>query len=188
MQPRLPIKLDLLEIILFEVDRVMDRHQYYLATMYKALFVMAYYGLFRISELASGDHSIKAKDVHQATNKRKLCSYLYSAKNLMQGSRPQKVKILAQPPSGKSRDKMRCHFCPFELVDNYIRLRGGYRSLDELFFVLRGGIPVQQHMVRTMLAKLLKSLGLNPKVYSFHSMCAGRSTDLYNWGFFGRKN
>ena len=101
----------------------------------------------------------------------------------MQGSRPQKVKISAQPPAGKSSDKMRHHFCPFGLVDNYVRLRGGNRSLDELFFVLRGGIPVQQHMVRTMLAKLLKSLGLNPKIYSFHSMRAGRSTDLYNWGF-----
>ena len=74
VKTRLPINKSLLEIILFEVGRIFDNDevsQPYLEKLYKCLFVIAYYGLFRIGELAESQHSVRAKDVHVAGNKNK---------------------------------------------------------------------------------------------------------------------
>ena len=76
---RLPIKSNLLEIILFEVKRHFQQ-QPYLSVLYQTLFVVAYYGLFHIGELASSTHPVKAKDVHIGTNKNKLLFMLYTSK------------------------------------------------------------------------------------------------------------
>ena len=86
---RLPISLGLLEIILFEVPRVMPT-QPYLVILYRALFALAYHGLFRIGELTSGDHPIKAKDVHMALNKNKILIVLYTSKTHRLAQKPQK--------------------------------------------------------------------------------------------------
>ena len=67
---RRPIRLKLLETILFEIKRIFA-DQPYLSTMYLAFFSLAYYGLFRVGELAKGDHPVLAKDVEIGTNKRK---------------------------------------------------------------------------------------------------------------------
>ena len=69
VKTRLPIQVGLLDILLFEIDRIYH-NQEFLAIMYKAMFALSYYGLFRVGELASGDHPVKAKDVHVARNKR----------------------------------------------------------------------------------------------------------------------
>ena len=63
IQARLPIRLHMLEMILFELNRnLMD--QPYLNCLYRALFAVAYYGLLRIGECAQSPHVIKAADVH----------------------------------------------------------------------------------------------------------------------------
>ena len=69
---QLPIHCKLLELILFEVDRFfLNRGQEYLRSLYQTLFLIGYYGLFRIGELVNGSHTIKAKNVHVAKNKKK---------------------------------------------------------------------------------------------------------------------
>ena len=50
---RRPIKRNMLEAILFEVDRVVHGQPYLIST-YRANFALAYYGLFRIGELVKG--------------------------------------------------------------------------------------------------------------------------------------
>ena len=45
IQIRIPIKFGLLELILFEIERMFGNNQPYLETMYKALFSLGYYGL-----------------------------------------------------------------------------------------------------------------------------------------------
>ena len=76
---KLPIHKNLLELLLFEVERMYDS-QPFLERMYKALFLIAYYSMFRIGELASGTHPVKAKDVHIVKNKNKLLFILYTSK------------------------------------------------------------------------------------------------------------
>ena len=59
---RLPIQIGLLEILLFEIERVYnDPPQPYLEILFKTLFSFAYHGLFRVGELADSDHTIKSK-------------------------------------------------------------------------------------------------------------------------------
>ena len=70
---RMPIHKNLLEMILFEIQRLFRRKkQPFLEVMYKALFILGYYSLMRIGELTSSPHVVKAKDVHMAKNKQKL--------------------------------------------------------------------------------------------------------------------
>ena len=90
---RLPIKRHLLEVILFELGRIFSMQPYLLIT-HRTLFVLAYYGLFRIGELSKGDHPIKACDVHVAVNKLKILIYLRSSKTHGLESPPQKIKNL----------------------------------------------------------------------------------------------
>ena len=75
------------------------------------------------------------------------------------------------------------HFCPFDLTRQNIRVRGGYDSKDEQFFILKGKIPVTADMVRATLKKVLKAINLNEKSFQSHSFRIGRCCDLVKLGF-----
>ena len=68
VRTRLPIQDYLLEMILFELQR-MFCDQPYLEILYKTMVIIGYYGMLRISEMTEGLHPIRAKDVHVAQNK-----------------------------------------------------------------------------------------------------------------------
>ena len=92
VKTRLPILMGLLNIILFEVKKTYDM-QPYLQTMYITAFLIMYYGLFRVGEIAESPHSIKAVDIHESRGSNKLLIVLYSSKTHGRNSAPQKVKI-----------------------------------------------------------------------------------------------
>ena len=48
---RLPVQIGLLEIILFKCERLFN-NQWYCEILYKTIFILAHYGMFRIGELA----------------------------------------------------------------------------------------------------------------------------------------
>ena len=94
VRTRLPIHCNLLEMILFEVQRYFTgRNQVYLESLYKMLFAISYYGMMKIGEVTKSQYVLKASNVHIATNKDKLLLLLYSSKTHDQGTRPQKIKI-----------------------------------------------------------------------------------------------
>lgn len=62
---RMPIKEALLVRIIRQVD-IMFAGQPYLASLYKCMLVMGYFGMMRVGEMASGDHPVMARDVHLA--------------------------------------------------------------------------------------------------------------------------
>ena len=70
---RLPIQVGLLELLLFELQRVFA-NQPYLKSLYKAIFSIMYYGLMRICEVTvtSSNHTVRAKDLHIGRNKDKI--------------------------------------------------------------------------------------------------------------------
>ena len=117
--------------MLFEIDRVYNS-QPYLETMLKAYFALSYYGLFRVGELALGEHQVKACDVHMALNKKKILVILHSSKTHNRGSLPQKVKI-----TGRIGTKCKRNFCPFELTHNYIAIRGDIEDIEEAFLFFK---------------------------------------------------
>ena len=131
---RLPIQCSLLELILFEVQR-MYNDQFYLETMYKALFALSYYGMMRVGEVTMSNHVIKAKDVHMATNKDKIRIALYSSKTHSKAMRPQRIKITSNV-NEKSGSSIKRIFCPFKLINNYMNMLGDYDNLNEQFFCL----------------------------------------------------
>ena len=78
---RLPIRGNLLELLLFEIKRIYSSDpQPYLEKMYIAIFCLGYYGMMRIGELVRGDHTLKAPNIHVAHNKRKMMIVLYTSK------------------------------------------------------------------------------------------------------------
>ena len=100
---RMPIQKGLLEQILFEVGRIFKDYEYH-ELLFKAIFLMSYYGFLRMCEVAAEkgefhlNHALKVKDIHVRQNKPKIMLMLYTSKTHGLESRPQKIKIMATDP------------------------------------------------------------------------------------------
>ena len=173
---RLLIQMGLLEVLLFEIDRMLP-DQLYLRVTYQAIFCLAYYGLMRIGELTQGDHPVKAKYVLIARNKNKILLILYSSKTHAKNAYPQKIKITASSNIGQ------VFFCPFLAVRHYVSLRGSYRSTEDNFFVFKDNSQIKPSHVREMLRNCLQRLDLESSLYDTHSFRIGRCNDLLKMGF-----
>ena len=167
VRTRLPIHCSLLEMLLFEVQRHFDK-QWYLEVLYKTIFALSYYGMMRVGEVTKSQHVLKAKDVHIAKNKDKILPVLYSSKTHDEGSRPQKIKITANNRE-KSGKYLARHFCPFNLMRSYLKLRGRYESDQEQFFIFWDRNAVTPTNARTVLCSTIKTLNLDSKFYGMHS-------------------
>ena len=80
---RLPISRNLLEVILFEVERryTIISKKYFICALFKTAFTILYYGLLRVGEITQSPHTLKAIDVHDAENKNKYLLILHSSKD-----------------------------------------------------------------------------------------------------------
>ena len=175
-------------MILFEVQRMhRSSGQFYLESLYKALFALAYYGMMRIGEVTKSDHVLKARDVHAAANKDKLMVILYTSKTHSVAKRPQKIKITSNTTDKSGFYKKR-NFCPFVLVNQYISTRFDskkfYSKDSEQFFIFKYGSPVTPDNARAMLKVCLRNIGLDPTFYGMHSFRIGRTTDLIKSKFY----
>ena len=175
VRTRLPIRKRLLEMILFEIERDFSEKQPYLEALYQAIIALGYYWLFRIGELATGSHTVKAADVHIEQNKNKILFILYTSKTHSWESRPQKVKITEVTTNTK-------YFCPFMLARKYLALRGSYKDNQGPFFVFHDKKLVSLVQVRNFLRNALISVDLSPIHYGFHLLRIGRCTDLVFYG------
>ena len=121
---RLPVQNGLLEVLLFQTVRHFDdQGQNYLKLLYKSLFQLLYYGLFRIGELTKGDHPVWASDIHLAANKDKLLIILRSSKTHSKRSKPQEVRVEGNPNLDKTRVN---YFCPYISTREFLEARGDY--------------------------------------------------------------
>ena len=177
---RLPIQIGLLELLLFEVQRYFGSiQQPYLEKLYKAIFVIMYYGLMRIGEVVKSncEHTLRVKDMHVALNKDKILMILYSSKTHGKNNLPQKIKITALPGKEHFLGRTRM-FCPFDLVRQYAAIRGPVDDDTEHFFVFKGKITIMAKHVRTTLRSLLSQLNLDPLLYNTQSFRGGRACDM----------
>ena len=182
---RLPIQNRLVEMLLFEVERYYggERNQHYLEALYKAMICLAYYGMMRVGEITNGDHTLKAPNIHLGHNKDKILIVLYTSKKHGKESRPQRIKISAIENENAAKPMTKAFFCPCKTVNAFMEIRGDYIEDDEQFFIFRDGSPVLPGQFRNMLRLLLKRLGLNSALYDVHSFRAGRTVDLYKFGY-----
>ena len=169
---RLPFTRGVVELMLYETRHKFS-NQPYLEVLYLALFSTMYYGLFRISEIANGEHAVKAVNVHEAADKKSFKFTLLSSKTHTRAKRPQEIKIKKQSHT---------RFCPVSMIRDYVKLRPRYKSEHEIFFVFSEGTPVEAHHVRTLLKTIMARLGMNEKNYGTHSFRIGRATDLEHDG------
>ena len=152
--------------------------QPYLEILYKTMFALSFYGLLRIGEVTFSEHSILAKNVHIAINKRKIMLVLYSSKTHSKESRPQKVKIEANSVHKNFKNSNTIYFCPFNLARKYLNIRGDSKNDNEQFFIFSDGTPVKAANATNVLKNCLKQLGLNEHLYSYHSIRSGMATEL----------
>ena len=182
VKDRLPIQEGLLEIILFETKRYFDT-QLYLQAMYQAMFTIAYFGLMRVGEITTGNHPVKARDIHVATNKdKKMLICLYTSKTHGRESRPQKIKIEGNFHINRNSSK-KLYYDPYDTVQKFLEMRGDYENLNDPLFVFRDGTPVKPRNFRKLLKILLKNLNLDPNMYDTHSFRIGRATDMMKYGY-----
>ena len=177
VRKQFPIKKGLLELILIETNKLFVI-QMYLNVMYKAMFSLAYFGMMRVGEITTGNHPVKAGDIHTADNKDKLKIYLYTSKTHGRESRPQEIKI-----QGRLHDDMCGNFDPYVLINNFLQMRGRYDTKGDALFIFRDGTPVKPTNFRNTLKLVLKRLNLNPKLYDTHSFRIGWATDLMKAGY-----
>ena len=183
---RLPIQKGLLEMLLFEIARYFnqDSSQPYLEHLYKAIFILGYYGMFRVGELTLSPHTMKACNIHVGNNKDKIQVVLYTSKTHGEESRPQKIKISAVANVGQAYTHRQTGlFCPFRCVIKYMKFRGSYNEDSEQFFVFRDRSPVKPDQLRNTLRTLLDRLGLDSMLYDVHSFRIGRTCDLHKFGY-----
>ena len=182
----LPIRKNLLEQILFEIERKFsdENPQPYLELLFQTVFMFLYYGLLRISEITDtgAGHALKAKDVHFADSKEKILLVLHSSKTHSLNNRPQKIKISATASTARLFSGTK-HFCPFDVTCRYLTIRGNYYFTDEeQFFILPDRSPLLPGMVRRQLKETIMQLGLNHRFYDTHSFRSGRASDLRKIG------
>ena len=128
---RLPISGGLLELLLFEVNRLFGNGQPYLVVLYQAIFALAYYGLLIISEITGSEHAVRACNIHLAGNKWKIMIMLYSSKTHGKESPPQKIKIEAlQNVMTFAKHRF---YCPFDLVRRYMYICSNFGDNQEQF-------------------------------------------------------
>ena len=174
----LPIKSRLLDALLFELE-CHFAIQPYLEKMYKAVFSISYYGLMRISEVAAGAHPVRARDVHVGMNKDKILLLLHTSKTHGKESHPQKIKIHSVYPD-LVKKKL---FCPFQLMHDFISIRGIYEEDTEPFFILPDRSPLKRDQFRDMLKLQLARLDLDPTLYNCYSFHIGRIVDMASFGY-----
>ena len=193
LKVRLPIQKGLLELILFRIQRKYGGTQPYLEAMYISIFLVLYYGLLRVGEVADSIHSIKAINVHEERIHKRLLLLLYTSKTHGRGSPPQKINILGNKTieitdaiEGRSRYTIKSKdlgkFCPVEWTRRYIHLRGAISDDSENFYILSDKTPIPPCLLRNLLRETINSLGLEGELYDTHSFRIGRATDLFKAG------
>ena len=68
-------------------------------------------------------------------------------------------------------------------MQSYIKIRGHYATDDEQFFVFHDRSVVRPSNLRMTVCMALQNLGLNDKLYLFHSLRIGCASQLIKLGF-----
>ena len=171
VRTRLPIRKPLLHMLATSVTNHYEKkNQPYLGLLYKAIFVTAYHGMFRIGELTTGEHPVRVTDVQMADNKCKLLFILRTSKTHGLDEKPQLVKITKIGTSDQ--------FCPYFVLKQFLLVRPNYLNVEEPFFVFSDRSPVTPKQVGSVLHRTLKDKGITPSLYGTHSFRLGMSQDL----------
>lgn len=171
---RMPIKENMLVRIVRQVD-LMFHNQPYLSSLYRCMMVLGYFGMLRVGEMAQGDHPVRARDIHLNYEKKKVQIILRTSKTHGLGDQPQYIKFDTHDSKARLNNR---HFCPFEIVAEFLRYRDYKQGQDDILFVFSDNSPVRPHQFSGILKRAIKCLGIDPKDYGTHSLRIGHATQL----------
>ena len=143
----------MLNMVLKKMLHFLSLNQEFLATLYCALFSSAYFGMFRVGEITTGDHPVKVNDVQIGENKDKVLFILRTSKTHGKGDKLQKIKICrtdnivnySKVTNGVHNvgvENNNNKFCPFRILRCYMNMRPAFQSPGEPFFIFRDYQPV----------------------------------------------
>lgn len=146
----------------------------YETKLFNAIFTLAYFGLFRVSELVatsviSSNRQIQVQDIVISANLSSVSVRLTRFKTNQKGP-PVTLKIL---------DESNSSVCPVHALQNYLRLRGTYSGP---LFCHGTGVPVTRHQFSAVLVKCMQHTSFDYNSYKSHSFRIGRATDLATSG------
>ena len=122
VRQHLPIQKSLLMVLLDHVT-LMYADQPYLSVLYQTLFSTAYFGLFRVGELTTSEHTVQVDDVHIAVNKQKIMFMLRSSKMHSRSMLPQKIKISSSRHKPEPTGLVPyLNYCPYSLIRRYLEI------------------------------------------------------------------
>lgn len=148
---RMPIKENMLVRIIRQVD-LMFHDQPYLSCLYRCMLGMGYFGMLRVGEMAKGDHPILAWDVHLSHEKKKVQIILRTSKTHGLGDQPQYVFFDTHDSWTRLYN---CHFCPYQVVKEYLQIRGPRLQEDDILFVFADNSPVRPHQLSGVLKRVI---------------------------------
>ena len=160
-----PVRFELLSKLLLVLPSVRPRFE---VTLFKSVFLLAYFASLRISEYAassSSNHTLHIGDVGflQENGEEGLVLVFMTYKA---SQKPAKLFV----PSGPSPDK-----CPVQALRNYLLIRP---DGDGPLFLQESGKPLTTYLVNKTLRACVAAVGLPPENFSAHAFRAGRTTDL----------
>ena len=168
--PRLPITLLILHQLVLSVPQVVNQH--YHIILLKAMFLVAFFGLMRVGEIAYSPNtqnptiSVDQLDVRHDHMVIKIKHFKHNI-----SLKPFDIIIKRQADP---------RLCPVAVVEDYLRVRG--RGPGPLF-VFQDGPVVNKSFFSSRLHKCLAFVGLDPKLYQSHSFRIGAASLLASLKF-----
>lgn len=171
---RQPISESLLVKLIKQLDEIFST-QPYLKQLYRCMLVMGFYGMLRVGEMASGDHPVLARDIHFNHKLKKVQIILRTSKTHGRGDQPQYVKFNSHDSRVFLYNRK---FCPYQVVVDFMNMRGPKLNDDDPFFVFTDNTPVRPYQMQAVLKRALSRFNLDPSDYGIHSLRIGYATTL----------
>ena len=169
---RAPISKQMLSSICCKLTEIC--HSHYEMLLFKAAFTLAYYGLFRVSELVYTSHTYKDRplqlsDVSYDTRNKVLILQIRKSKTDQTG-KTFRVKLY---PADKNS------ICCVNSVLMFMRARPKFEGN---LLCHQNRDPLTRYQFTSVLNKCISKLGITTEFIKTHSFRIGRATDLYKEG------
>lgn len=162
---RLPITLPILRALIKVIPRL-QRESYY-QKMYKAMFLLAFHALLRVSEFTTRGkqlgHAIQKEDVSIEASKGTLSTMHVRIRHFKHSKGPVTLSLKAHPSA----------LCPVHALSNYLLVRHPYKGP---LFINQDSTPVTSYQFTSFLHQAVSDIGLNARLYKPHSFRIGGAT------------
>jgi site-specific recombinase XerD len=141
----------------------------YETDLFKAIFTLAYFGLFRVSELVAtmkfSSNQLQFNDVHFSPDQKSVSLVLRKFKTNQRGV-PTVIKIAEQGDTS---------LCPIKLLLGYLAKRP---TVTGPLFCHADSTPVSRNQFAAVLFKAIKACSFHSLHFQTHSFRIGRASDL----------